>query len=97
MVFCGKEPPRWTVCQTPGDGEPLETALVFGRIRGTPGGGGPFFLSFVLSAWVLGELVVSPRELKGPHRLSDGVYVVPVLSICTLGFYNFKELLTHIH
>lgn len=62
-----------------------------------PWGGGPFFLSFVLSAWVLGELVVSPRELKGPHRLSDGVYVVPVLSICTLGFYNFKELLTHIH
>lgn len=96
MVFRGKEQPRWTVRQTPGDGEPLETALVFGCIRGTPGGVPSSFPLFCLhGSW--GSWWFSPRELNGRHRLSDGVYVVPFLSICTLGFCNFKELLTHIH
>ena len=50
--------------------------------------GCPFFLSFVLSALVLRELVA---QLSSPHRVSDLVYLVPFLSICTLGFLQLQR------
>lgn len=51
-----------------------------------------FCLSFVLSAHVLRESWgLLPQEPSGPRGLSDLVCLVPLLSICTVGFLQLQR------